>query len=390
MANPPGATHYIPVTSNPALVPSAQANFTADLIIDEALAINDEGSALAFVRALAADYSDLQVTNNAGDVNWSFNVDEFDQTPGTTKLVMAIRIPSLSGAVGVVAKPWRGCTGGPFSSGPNTYRVADGWAARYSLKEAAAGTGTADVYKDSTANVNDGDDWVSAVGKTGQVGLGQQFDGDDYITVPRHASLEPTAALTVSAWVNFDDITPAANENIVGKHIGGAGGGYQLYLNSSTEMWWLLRDGGVSFWLMRPYPGAAGTYMYVAATYDDAANELRLQFNGTSHSAVTARALPHTIRDLTIGAYIPGTAELNGYLDELHVCSVARAVDWLTTEYNCGDDNDAFWTVGAEQPVAVPPHTFGDLPGLTQIADRTPGLGIIAERDIDWWIDNRL
>lgn len=357
MANPPGATHYIPVTTNPAKVPSAQTNFTADLIIDEALAINDEGDALAFVRALAGDYSDLQLTNEAGDVNWSFNVDEFDQTVGTTKLVGAIRIPSLSGAVGVVPKLWRGCTGGPFSSGPNTYRTADDWVARYSLKEAAAGTGTPDVYKDSTANANDGDDWVSALGKSGQVGDGQQSDGnDDYIVIPDADSLDMTSG-TYMLWFRADSIT--RYDGVIDRDIAGYNADdYRLwFFNATNEIVSSLEDDLQYYHVESDDPITIGQWYHVATTYD--ASTLRMYIDGV------LQADTESVADLNFGCTTAdlwfansrsvSTRCLDGYLDEICIASVTRSPDWITTLFNAQDDNDAFWTVGAEQGIASIP-----------------------------------
>jgi len=44
------------------------------------------------------------------------------------------------------------------------------------LREDKAGTGTADLYQDSTIFTNHGVDGVSATGKVGIVGNGQQFN----------------------------------------------------------------------------------------------------------------------------------------------------------------------------------------------------------------------
>ena len=78
----------------------------------------------------------------------------------------------------------------------------NGYVGVWHLGEDAANTGTADLYQDSTSNVNHGDDSVSDTGQTGKLGAGQVFDGtDDSIDVPYTASLNVTNQLTLSGWV---------------------------------------------------------------------------------------------------------------------------------------------------------------------------------------------
>ena len=71
------------------------------------------------------------------------------------------------------------------------------------LSEDAPDTGTVGLYKDSTSNSNDGDDYVSITGKTGMIDGGQKFNGiDDYINCGNDDSLDITGAITLSAWMN--------------------------------------------------------------------------------------------------------------------------------------------------------------------------------------------
>jgi hypothetical protein len=67
-----------------------------------------------------------------------------------------------------------------------TQNEQDVWNTNYAgvwhLDEETAGTGTADVYTDSTSNINHGDDQVAATGQDGKIAAGQQFNGSaDYV-----------------------------------------------------------------------------------------------------------------------------------------------------------------------------------------------------------------
>jgi hypothetical protein len=62
------------------------------------------------------------------------------------------------------------------------------------LEEESAGTGTANVYRDSTIHTNRGIHYVSATGKNGKILKCQQFDGlDDYVDCGNNV-WSPTAA----------------------------------------------------------------------------------------------------------------------------------------------------------------------------------------------------
>lgn len=70
------------------------------------------------------------------------------------------------------------------------------------LDEDQSGTGNSNLYKDSTANGNHGDDQVSATGQDGKIGAWQQFDGtDDYITLEgEDIEDHDYDAVTIEAW----------------------------------------------------------------------------------------------------------------------------------------------------------------------------------------------
>jgi hypothetical protein len=78
--------------------------------------------------------------------------------------------------------------------------------------------GNPDLYPDSTSNLNHGDVYVSAIGKGGKIDGGQDFDGvDDYISIPRHSTLEPSTAITFEAWLNWDNHSASAYGAVIHK-----------------------------------------------------------------------------------------------------------------------------------------------------------------------------
>ena len=75
-----------------------------------------------------------------------------------------------------------GYDGGDQDDGTGAWNADGNWQGIWHLNEETAGTGTANLYKDSTTNGYDGDDEVSATGQDGVIGAGQEFDGSaDYV-----------------------------------------------------------------------------------------------------------------------------------------------------------------------------------------------------------------
>ncbi len=77
-------TGAVTISSNPALIPATQPDdgssvFPVVLVLDEAGSVNWEGGAAAFIDALEADYSDLQVTQADGETTVPFGVAQFSQ-----------------------------------------------------------------------------------------------------------------------------------------------------------------------------------------------------------------------------------------------------------------------------------------------------------------------
>ncbi|MDB5102433.1 MAG: hypothetical protein JWP91_122 [Fibrobacteres bacterium] len=87
------------------------------------------------------------------------------------------------------------------SDGPAVFGVA-GFAAVWHLEEERAGTGAADVYRNSAANADHGLDSLSATDQGGVIGNGHLFRNDEYIRIPSATmALKPVRTITLSAWI---------------------------------------------------------------------------------------------------------------------------------------------------------------------------------------------
>jgi hypothetical protein len=383
------AVGSITVSSNPALIPATQPDdgssvFPVVLVIDEAAGVNWEGGASAFVDALEADYSDLQVTQADGVTPVAFGVAQFSQVGGSRKLIIHLGVPTLNSAVATDYVLHCGVAGGPYENKAGVYPAADNWRGLWTLEEAAAGSGTPDVYQDWTANANHGDDYVVATGKDGKVALGQQFtgvssSGTDHIVVPYHSSLNMPNAMTIMAWIRPISIThiirTIAARDLNGMRV------FAFIQNSARFRAFVFRDDG-RFTDIESTGGhlSAGVWSHVALTYEYVTSGTSIaKFYVDGQCIATNNAcvgpLASKTNALWIGAreYSGAEGYFDGNIDEVGFCARTLSANWMLTISNSQATNDAFWTVGefvsaaARYPAARRSRIYRLGPRLTQL-----------------------
>ena len=234
------------------------------------------------------------------------------------------------------------------------------------LEEDQAGTGNADLYKDSTSNDNHGDDYITSTGKTGKLGKGQEFDNanSDYVTVPHHASLVSLSAGAWELWLKLDEtnreqyiLDKAANSNGIMAIIARSDATVDVYFRI---------DGGST---VRQIGNVAvdTDWHHWAVTWTTAGDgEIKLFKDGVladstsldGHSP-TDTGNPFFMGDTTEGAH---TRYVDGLEDEVRITSnILRDVDWWTTQHNNHNDTSTFWVVGSQEeaPAAESAIFFG-------------------------------
>ncbi|MEZ4200041.1 MAG: DUF2341 domain-containing protein [Candidatus Paceibacterota bacterium] len=212
----------------------------------------------------------------------------------------------------------------------------------YHLGEDASGTGNADVYKDSTANGFDGDDYNTSNDKTGFLGAGQEFgdDQNDYIRLPKEV-LNGRTDITTSWWhqtSNAGDMTIISGAN------SGQANEYWTRFDNDTLLRIYAQGGQETTTLDDGATYNDGQWQHYVAVSDDAADEISVYRNGESD---TENPDPQAISAYTIdtGGLIIGqdqdsvggsfsTAEnFEGQLDELRFASTVRTAAWAAAEY---------------------------------------------------------
>jgi hypothetical protein len=233
-------------------------------------------------------------------------IELYDET--NDKLVAWVRIPVLDFDNNTTIYMYYGNTAVTAATENPTGVWDSSYVGVWHLKEEQAGTGTADVYKDSTANANHGDDYVSATGQAGKIGSGQQFDGlDDYVDSGNKANLDVNY-ITIELWLNVNSWIDDAG--ILAK----GDGTYRQY-------WmWTYGVGAASFEIdeggniNNAWTPAGGQWQHLVLTYDG--NNVTTYKNGGQENNYpqTTGPIDATIQPLIFGN-IPGYNYLDGSLD---------------------------------------------------------------------------
>jgi len=233
----------------------------------------------------------------------------------------------------------------------------------YHLEEDAAGTSNLNLYKDSTSNQYDGDDYNTSNNKTGLFGKGQEFgdDQNDYLSLPREV-LNGVSNLTTSWW---HQTTNGGSQAIVtgAKDNTGAGANeYIAWFSNTTNFEIYYQNAAEGFGLSDTITSHnTGNWNFFAVTGEDAIDEVNFYVNGVGD---TENPDPQPIAPLSIanGGLIVGqeqdslgggfqsTQNFEGQLDELRFATVVRNGNWLATEYaNMNDITSFMATTSPEQ-----------------------------------------
>lgn len=177
----------------------------------------------------------------------------------------------------------------------------------------------------------------------GQYGGAIHFTGEvnQSVTVANHSSLNPTSAITISAWVWAEDWS--GNRRIVQK--GNTDNQYRLLAENGKLVWHVTNVGRIEADLP-----PAETWNHLAATYNRTA--MRLYVNGQQVGELNSNvAIPTTTNPLYIGTKTPGSTagdHFNGYLDDLRIYSSALS----TTEIAAMGQNSGTVTLAADDGTA--------------------------------------
>ncbi len=151
----------------------------------------------------------------------------------------------------------------------------------------------------------------------GRIDGGLQLNGtSNCVNVPHAANLSLTSQISVAAWVR----TGALNDwqTVIQKGTSGGTGNY-YFGTYFDEVGFSLYDGGWFDIISSGVNLQTGTWYHLAATFNNATNEVRLYVDGLEVLNTTTTASPQVnSQDLTLGTY-DSSLYWNGNLDDVRV-----------------------------------------------------------------------
>ncbi len=209
-------------------------------------------------------------------------------------------------------------------------------------------SGTAPQMKDSTSNGNNGTSngsMTSGDQVEGKIDGSLDFDGtDDYVGVSSSASLKPTEAITIEAWIRPN--LQGTREFVATKWLG-----FTMELNTSNgATCGVYVDGGQR---MTPSTSALpnNTWTHLVFTYDSGSKSLKTYVNGGQEiksfilSGLTTYSM--TVGDSALGIGKYSSYYWNGLIDEVRISNTARSAAWIKASYN--SENNSLLTYGSEE-----------------------------------------
>ncbi len=207
----------------------------------------------------------------------------------------------------------------------NAATIDPSLAAYWTLDDGSGFTAT-----DSSGNGNDGTLINGPIWATGHVNGALDFDGsDDYIDAGDHASLNPTDAVTISAWVNTRNLT--TTQMLVSKY-DGPNAQYFLRIQSGRIRFNVQTNGLLS----GPTSSttiSANTWYHVAGVYDG--SQARVYVNGVLGAASSKTgAMVNSGVTVNIGRQNAGRMYFDGSLDDIRIYSRSLSASEIVALFN--------------------------------------------------------
>ncbi|HYJ84727.1 MAG TPA: Ig-like domain-containing protein, partial [Pyrinomonadaceae bacterium] len=225
--------------------------------------------------------------------------------------------PAVGGAADPTVTPVQTCTAPPVPA-----NMVAWWSGDDTPRDIAGGN-------DGTLNGGMG----YAAGK---VLNGFGLDGtDDFVSAPDSAGLSPTQTISIDAWVNPDTlVADASGRTIVSKYDSSTAGesSYLLRMINGGQIEFVVYGpGGENRSVTTPGAISTGAFTHVAATFDNATDELKVYINGvdtaaplgggsTAITSINDSTTPVRIGALKEGASLAGF--FDGVIDEVEIFNV--------------------------------------------------------------------
>lgn len=190
--------------------------------------------------------------------------------------------------------------------------------------------GSAIYDKSGFNNRGTGTNITSADLTTGKIKQAFDFDSTEYISAPHSASLSPTTALTISAWIKVN--TVAGNKYFINK--GTISNGYHIYDSGSDVSFFLGGDGGG----ISSGSRCGGVWCHIVATWDGSTE--RIYRDGIfQNQQAHASALTYSNDTFYINAYDGAINMPTAVIDDVRIYNYALSAQDVANLYNSSARN---------------------------------------------------
>ncbi len=262
-----------------------------------------------------------------------------------------VRIPTLSTGSNTISVYYKNNTA--VGSGQNATGV---WDSNYKmvqhLKE------TSGTHYDSTSNGNNGTAYGGVIqGTTAKINGGDYFDGsNDYVDTGSDASLNPTNAITVEAWINPSSTTAA--RAVVKK--ADASAGYAFEYGTNTIRFWVYISGD-NWKVSNEQSISTSTWYHVVGVYSG--TQIITYKNGAYETPTSQTgSIASATNPLNIGRDPSNPSETGRYfvgtIDEVRVSNIARSADWINQSYQLVASQSSYVSFGSEQSQTVSASSY--------------------------------
>lgn len=290
-----------------------------------------------------------------------------DNNPANASAEIWVKIPSVSGSVNTEFYIWWEKAGETQPAANDTYGSQNVWDSNFwsahRLQE--SGNGTANEYKDSTANARHGQGGGGTALRVptqtdGRVGKGQDFDGGDYILLPKY-DLSSFSQLTISCWIYAEDITTNRYYNIVRQSnttpdyiLGFQEWGTVLSLGLKTTSGYNELDVSIT-------PGNyVNAWLHIAAIYNGSNKKILVNGSSIGNNSTNSGNINYDSSATNNYGSDKGIYDFfNGKIDEVKFSTTARSNEWINAEYNNQNDPATFIIPGTPLSGAAGPPIGG-------------------------------